>query len=245
MQVRGDVHEVFLSFQGEGVHVGELQVFVRTGGCSLRCRFCDTPEALVPGATALCRLPGGACREAPNPVSSELVAEWVTLLDPGGRAGVSLTGGEPLEQVEFLLDLVPRLGSRPVHLETAGVHASEMALLRPLVHTVALDLKLDSVAREGDRREEHRRFLKAAGGGARFAKMVVGPAVSPDEVEEMARLLAGEDPRIPLVLQPETPRDGTSPALPLALLTELHRRARRHLEDVRVIPQTHRFLDLP
>src|SRR6185295_1944409 len=58
----GWIREVFASFQGEGTHVGRRTVFVRTAGCSLRCRFCDTPEALVrtPSADLERRAPPGS-----------------------------------------------------------------------------------------------------------------------------------------------------------------------------------------
>ena len=36
--------EVFSSIQGEGLQIGQMQSFVRFQGCSLRCRWCDTPE---------------------------------------------------------------------------------------------------------------------------------------------------------------------------------------------------------
>ena len=37
--------EVFSSFQGEGLYVGQRQLFIRFAGCNLRCRFCDTEAA--------------------------------------------------------------------------------------------------------------------------------------------------------------------------------------------------------
>ena len=53
---RANVSEIFVSFQGEGVHAGRRQLFVRFGGCPLRCRYCDTPESLTPVPT--CRILG-------------------------------------------------------------------------------------------------------------------------------------------------------------------------------------------
>lgn len=37
------VHETFLTIQGEGPFSGVPAVFVRLSGCNLRCWFCDTP----------------------------------------------------------------------------------------------------------------------------------------------------------------------------------------------------------
>jgi 7-carboxy-7-deazaguanine synthase len=39
------ISEIFHSLQGEGLLLGLPSVFVRTSGCNLRCRWCDTPYA--------------------------------------------------------------------------------------------------------------------------------------------------------------------------------------------------------
>ena len=39
------IAEIFRSIQGEGRLTGVDSVFVRTSGCNLRCRYCDTPYA--------------------------------------------------------------------------------------------------------------------------------------------------------------------------------------------------------
>lgn len=39
------ISEIFHSIQGEGLLLGVPSVFIRTSGCNLRCRWCDTPYA--------------------------------------------------------------------------------------------------------------------------------------------------------------------------------------------------------
>jgi 7-carboxy-7-deazaguanine synthase len=34
--------EIFSAIQGEGINVGTRQIFVRFGGCDLRCAYCDS-----------------------------------------------------------------------------------------------------------------------------------------------------------------------------------------------------------
>jgi len=244
MGVSGYVHEVFASFQGEGLHVGRRHVFVRMGGCSLRCRFCDTPNALVRAATGTIVLPDGTRSGFANPVDDSWVADRVDELDPDSGSWVALTGGEPLEQPAFLESLVDRL-RRPIYLETAGVHAESMLRLSTRIDFISFDLKLDSVAREGNRQEAHRAFLEASRGVPRMAKIVVNAEADLSEIAEYARILVEEDPSIPVVLQPETPRQGGSPRVPRAILDGAYAVLAKWMREVRVIPQMHRFLDIP
>lgn len=77
------VVEIYRSIQGESSYAGRPCVFVRTGGCALRCVYCDTPYALERGSG----------REM------ALDAVFAEALRLGGDL-VELTGGEPLEQPE-------------------------------------------------------------------------------------------------------------------------------------------------
>lgn len=94
-----NVSEIFESIQGEGIHSGSLAMFVRLHGCSVRCKWCDTPspKPKMMSETDI----AGTC--------SKSKAQMIVF-----------TGGEPTEQP--LEDLSRKLAEtgKLLCLETAG-----------------------------------------------------------------------------------------------------------------------------
>jgi 7-carboxy-7-deazaguanine synthase len=43
------INEIFYSIQGEGKWIGRPNIFIRTAGCNLRCKYCDTTYAYESG----------------------------------------------------------------------------------------------------------------------------------------------------------------------------------------------------
>ncbi|TMA36784.1 MAG: 7-carboxy-7-deazaguanine synthase QueE, partial [Deltaproteobacteria bacterium] len=131
----GNVSEMFVSFQGEGLHAGRRHLFVRLGGCPLRCRYCDTPGSLVPAAECRILGPDGERRRA-NPFTPAEVETEIRALVAAAPplAALAVTGGEPLAQTDFLIAwLEMRTGELPVLLETAGILPVRLERLLPHV----------------------------------------------------------------------------------------------------------------
>ncbi len=247
--VRGNVSELFVSFQGEGVHAGRRQLFVRLGGCPLRCRYCDEPESLVP--VPECRILGpDGLRRRPNPfVPAALDAEVgaLTAAAPPLHA-IAVTGGEPLAQADFLAAwLALRTDTLPVLLETAGILPARLARVLSRVAIVSFDVKCPSNTGERARWDEHEACFRAAAaaGCEVYVKMPVDEGTAPEEVERGARLVADAAPGAPLFLTPLT--EPATPRLTISAgtLEGLHALASRLHPDVRVLPQLHKVLGIP
>jgi len=243
-----NVSELFVSFQGEGTHAGRRQLFVRFGGCPLRCRWCDTPGSLerVPECRVLG--PDGARRLA-NPLDVATLDREVAALRAVAPAlhAVAVTGGEPLVQADFLGAWLgnDRLGL-PVLLETAGILPARLARVLPHVAIVSLDVKLPSNTGERARWDEHAECLRLAAAAPveTYVKVPVDDATVPDEVAHAASLVARLAPRAPLFLTPLTAPDAPALRITPATLDAFHAIASAAHPDVRVLPQLHKALGI-
>jgi organic radical activating enzyme len=240
--VDGYVHEVFRSIQGEGPYVGVLQTFVRFSGCSTRCRYCDSRDARrrISGC-AVFGVDGS--ERLPNPVAVEdLFSVVCALSDAPGFHSMSATGGEPLEQPEFLAGLLKRCRAEgiPVYLETNGLHEEAARAVAGLVDHVSLDLKLPSLCPDASL-GIYRRVLPLFEGIDLFCKAVVAEGFSMEELVEAARIVGEYDRGTIFVIQPATPMPGCGTVGAEELLA-CHAKVSGYLDDVRVIPQCHRLL---
>jgi organic radical activating enzyme len=244
--------EIFSSFQGEGLYVGERQVFIRFAGCNLTCQYCDSPQALVMSPTFKVEaVPGSHKFEThQNPATLETMDRLLDglLEKPGGvHHSISLTGGEPLLQVDFLKVFIPEIKSKsklPIYLETNGVLPDHLNEVIELVDIIAMDMKLPSATGLSPYWKEHKRFLEVAYLKEVFVKIVVAKGSNVKEIDEAAAVIAGVDENIPLILQPVTPHGPIKHRPSTEEIFAFHTAAKRKLKNVRVIPQTHKLLGL-
>ncbi len=251
--------EIFASAQGEGPEVGRSTVFVRFGGCDLRCTWCDSPGTWRP--TAHCRIEeragSGEFRERENPVPIEAIVAAVTRLDDRPATWISLTGGEPLLQPQAVAALARALAARGrrVYLETHGLHAEALAACVDSIELVSMDWKLASEVVYGpgvaprpglDFHDAHAAFLRVALRARRvYVKVVVTPSTRDEELDAMLDRIASISRDVPLVIQPVTPKGGVAARPSAAQCLAWLARAEARLTDVRVIPQTHPVYGVP
>ncbi len=127
--VKGKIH----SLESMGLVDGPgIRAVVFFQGCNLRCRFCHNPESWD-------------CNKG-SEIDSESLSKKLIKLKPyfdksGG--GVTASGGEPLLQKDFLIDLFKRLKAEDIHtcLDTAGVGTGDYDKILSLTDLVLYDVK--------------------------------------------------------------------------------------------------------
>jgi len=242
------IDEIFHSIQGEGIHVGRVQLFIRFSLCNLRCVYCDTPHALKKQRFARIEVKpfSQKFKKVLNPVSKGELIRIVKGFDKDKTHyhSISLTGGEPLCQADFLKDFLRDVKKlrKKVYLETNGTLTDELKKIIRSVDIISMDIKLPSSSGGMIDFDEAEKFLKLASRSQVFVKTVITSLTKIDELTRACKIIARVEKSIPLILQPasKTRKFKKTPSpekLQLALGA-----TRAILSDVRVIPQMHKPL---
>ena len=216
-----NIKEIFASIQGEGPYIGYKQLFVRFCGCNLHCNYCDTEF----GASESKRY---SAEELANIIKENLDCH-----------SVSLTGGEPLLNVNFLKEFLPKC-ELPIYLETNGTLYGELAEVIDFVTYVSADIKLPSCTGLKPLWAEHDMFFNIASKKNLFAKVVFGKDVTDDEIKHACELCKKYD--IELILQPKM--TGIIPEVKSDFMEKVLNEALKYHKKVRLIPQVHKFIDV-
>ncbi|MDO5811109.1 MAG: 7-carboxy-7-deazaguanine synthase QueE [Methanobrevibacter sp.] len=124
--MKAPIIEIFSSFQGEGLLIGERQIFVRFAGCNLNCNYCDTNDSKSEKSGVLM-------------TPDEVVSEIEKLITPDCKS-ISFTGGEPSLYPDFISQVGKNFNLK-IMLETNGTLPDNIDSIEGL-DIVSLDIKL-------------------------------------------------------------------------------------------------------
>ena len=267
-KTKAEIIEIFSSIQGEGIYVGQSQIFIRFARCNLNCSYCDTsaPTGVreLSSRQALREISRLSRIRQSSGNKKILVSHVPTGFNKqaGNFEVVSLTGGEPLVQAGFLEEFLPALkkAGYKTYLETNGTLVRSLARVIKWIDIIAMDLKLPSSTGQKGRWAKHSQFLQTIFALNKktevFVKVVVGSQTTEKDLKKAVSLVKKKESEIrskikpevviPFIIQPVCWGTGKKMKIKISLkkLLKLESLAGSFLTDVRVIPQTHKILGL-
>ena len=150
----GYIHsiETFGTVDGPGVR---FVVFLK--GCPMRCIYCHNPDTWsMENATAM--------------PSEEILTKYAKNASFYKNGGITITGGEPLMQLDFVIDLFKKAKENNIHtcLDTSGIlfNENELSKYEELVKVtdlVMLDIKhIDNIKHKEITGQENKSILNFA-----------------------------------------------------------------------------------
>ena len=166
-----DSFETFSTLDGPGI-----RTVVFLNGCKLRCLFCHNPE--------MWNLKGK--NFTPEEVVQKILRNKPYFKNGGG---VTFSGGEPLLQIDFLIETCKLLKRENIHiaLDTAGVGLGDYDEILSLVDLVIFDIKsLDDInymKMTGNKISESLKFLECCQKNNKkmWIRQVIVPGINDSE----------------------------------------------------------------
>ncbi len=241
-----NIIEIFSSIQGEGPYLGQKQIFVRFSGCNFDCRYCDTNSS----AREYCKIytAKNTFRKIKNPVHYKNLTEELRKLNPINHHSISLTGGEPLINPEFLRKFLKEIKSKfpmiKVYLETNGTLPDELKTVISYTDIISMDIKIESSTFQQLPFNKHAQFIKILDYSDKefFIKIVINEDIKENEIDRVKQLLKTSNREISLILQPMG--KGAKISISPEKLFSVQNEFLKDIKDVRVIPQMHKYLGL-
>lgn len=241
-----NIIEIFSSIQGEGPYVGYKQIFIRFASCNLDCQYCDTLFTEQESCKIYNNQELDDFYLIKNPVSIEELIFKIGKFLQIKHHSISLTGGEPLLNAEFLQNLLPELKNKfklPVYLETNGTLPDKLEQIINQIDIISMDIKLQTSTNIETPWDQHKKFIETAQKFNKeiFAKAVITNKITQQEIFNIVQTIKNQKKEIPLIIQPvDLKGDASEPDSSFLMNTQ--QKLLKELEDVRIIPQIHKYL---
>jgi len=135
MELRGNIHSIETCGTVDGPGV---RFVVFTQGCPMRCLYCHNPDTWDTGVNNT---------KDSLKTSDEILNQYESVKE-FCKGGITVTGGEPLMQIEFVTDLFQKAQAKNIHtaLDTSGIlfnpeNTSKVDELLKYTDLVLLDIK--------------------------------------------------------------------------------------------------------
>lgn len=127
MKVR--LFEIFTSVEGEGILYGTKTMFVRLAGCPFTCFYCDTLDALP--------------MNSGNEYEIDEACQMIDKNLEKNTYKVNFTGGEPLIQTNAVIEMAKYVKSKniPTYLESSCYDSEKFSQVLPYIDFIKIEFK--------------------------------------------------------------------------------------------------------
>lgn len=237
MKVR--LYEIFTSIEGEGILYGTKTLFVRLAGCPFKCFYCDTKEAL----------PMTSGKEYQIEDAKKLIEQSLEK----NTYKVNFTGGDPLVQSEAVSELAKFIQQKkvPTYLESSCFDSARFAQVLPFFDFIKVEFKtLDSEfvdeAHYSKLLENELQCLKLASGSGKvtFIKIVVSSRTKAEQFRDLIKSIFDNVPKSGIAGFIIQPTYGIAEP-DLKQLLDFYDMVHLYYNEVRIVPQLHKFIGAP
>jgi len=227
----GYIKEIFFSYQGEGIYYLQPQIFVRFCGCNLECDYCDEAEIIK-------------LNERYKRNLYSVLNRIKNLSKKHKTKTICITGGEPLLQLEFLLDLLKNLkkNNYKTYLETNASLIENFKYVIKYIDVISVDFKFPSSCKN-DLFSKHKEFLKLCKKFKKdfFVKFILTNKTKDYEIKKSVNIIKSIDRKIKVVLQPVTPIRNIFLPKPIKIFLWFDY-IKKKLYNIYLIPQLHKLV---
>ena len=233
------LYEIFTSIEGEGLLYGTKTLFVRLAGCPFKCFYCDTKDAIPMNSGQQYELD-----EAKKMIERSLEKNTYK---------VNFTGGDPLAQSEAVSELARfvQLKKIPSYLESSCYDSTRFAQVLPYLDFIKIEFKTpDSEFVDSKHysklleNELDCLRLSVESKKVTYIKVVVSSKTELGPFKKLLKRIfqiTSKSSLAGFIIQPTYGIAEPSLEQLLSFYDEVH----AYYEEVRIVPQIHKFIGAP